>query len=201
MISRWPVRTGVLVDGETAYFGAGVFPHEMVYLCAVNAKDGTVIWRNDTISEQDAGRNDLSPQGYMLCNETTSVCPFGAIVAGRRFPNAPATSSFKNSTRGGPMPVASSAAPRRCWATARFTPAVRITFLAMDQQTGNVGEAWINGRQMVLAGPFAYIMTAKRSCASIETNMPRRARRNKNGFSRHAIFAANPKNLPKRSAR
>ena len=34
MISRWPVRTGVLIDGETAYFGAGVFPHEMIYLCA-----------------------------------------------------------------------------------------------------------------------------------------------------------------------
>ena len=30
MISRWPVRTGVLVDGNTAYFGAGVFPHESV---------------------------------------------------------------------------------------------------------------------------------------------------------------------------
>lgn len=25
MISRWPVRTGVLIDGEIAYFGAGVF--------------------------------------------------------------------------------------------------------------------------------------------------------------------------------
>ena len=25
MISRWPVRTGVLIDGDTAYFGAGVF--------------------------------------------------------------------------------------------------------------------------------------------------------------------------------
>ena len=33
MISRWPVRTGVLIDGDTAYFGAGVFPHEMIYLC------------------------------------------------------------------------------------------------------------------------------------------------------------------------
>jgi outer membrane protein assembly factor BamB len=69
MISRWPVRTGVLIDGATAYFGAGVFPHEMIYLCAVNAKDGSIIWRNDTISEQDAGRNDLSPQGYMLSND------------------------------------------------------------------------------------------------------------------------------------
>ncbi|MCG8653410.1 MAG: PQQ-binding-like beta-propeller repeat protein, partial [Pirellulales bacterium] len=43
MISRWPVRTGVLIDGDTAYFGAGVFPHEAVYLCAANAKDGSIV--------------------------------------------------------------------------------------------------------------------------------------------------------------
>jgi outer membrane protein assembly factor BamB len=77
MISRWPVRTGVLVDGDIAYFGAGVFPHEMIYLCAANAKDGTVIWRRDTISEEDAGRNDLSPQGYLLANNTTLFVPSG----------------------------------------------------------------------------------------------------------------------------
>jgi outer membrane protein assembly factor BamB len=73
MISRWPVRTGVLIDGPTAYFGAGVFPHEMIYLCAVNAKSGMVIWRNDTISEENAGRNELSPQGYMLCSEDFTI--------------------------------------------------------------------------------------------------------------------------------
>ncbi len=77
MISRWPVRTGVLVDGDVAYFGAGVFPHEMIYLCAANAKDGSVLWRRDTISEEDAGRNDLSPQGYLLANATTLFVPSG----------------------------------------------------------------------------------------------------------------------------
>ena len=77
MISRWPVRTGVLIDGETAYFGAGVFPHEMIYLCAVNALSGDVIWRNDTISEQNAGRNDLTPQGYLLSNKENLFVPSG----------------------------------------------------------------------------------------------------------------------------
>ncbi len=47
MISRWPIRTGVMVDGGIAYFGAGVLPHEGVYLFAVNAADGSIIWRND----------------------------------------------------------------------------------------------------------------------------------------------------------
>jgi outer membrane protein assembly factor BamB len=41
MISRWPVRTGVLVDDGVAYVGAGVFPYEGIYVCALNAADGS----------------------------------------------------------------------------------------------------------------------------------------------------------------
>ena len=37
MISLWPLRTGVLVDGPVAYFGAGVFPAEGVFLYAADA--------------------------------------------------------------------------------------------------------------------------------------------------------------------
>ncbi len=77
MISRWPVRTDVLVDGDTAYFGAGVFPHENVYLCAVNANDGTILWKNDAISHQDAGRNEFSPQGYLLATDDVLYVPSG----------------------------------------------------------------------------------------------------------------------------
>ena len=45
MISLWPVRTSVLVDDEIVYFGAGVFPYEGIYICALNAKNGKVIWK------------------------------------------------------------------------------------------------------------------------------------------------------------
>ncbi|MFC1758325.1 PQQ-binding-like beta-propeller repeat protein, partial [Planctomycetota bacterium] len=75
MSSRWPVRTGVLIDDGIAYFGAGVFPHETVYLCAVNADTGAVIWKNDTISQRDAGRNDLTPQGYLLATAERIFVP------------------------------------------------------------------------------------------------------------------------------
>ena len=77
MISRWPVRTGVLVDGDTAYFGAGIFPHENVYLCAANAHNGTILWKNDAISHQDAGRNEFSPQGYLLATDELLYVPSG----------------------------------------------------------------------------------------------------------------------------
>jgi hypothetical protein len=33
----WPVRTGVLVDGGMAFFAAGVFPYEGLYICALIA--------------------------------------------------------------------------------------------------------------------------------------------------------------------
>ena len=82
MTSRWPVRTGVLVDGGIAYFGAGVFPHENVYLYAVEAATGKVLWKNDSISQQDAGRNDLSPQGYLLATKDTLFVPSGRSLAG-----------------------------------------------------------------------------------------------------------------------
>lgn len=40
LISRWPVRSGVLVDAGTAYFGAGLFPWADAFLCAVDAVSG-----------------------------------------------------------------------------------------------------------------------------------------------------------------
>lgn len=81
MISVWPVRTGVLVDEGVAYFGAGVFPGERIYLYAVNADDGTLIWSNDSVTLQDAGQKDFSPQGYMLASERHLF-----TTAGRRPP-------------------------------------------------------------------------------------------------------------------
>jgi outer membrane protein assembly factor BamB len=77
MISRWPVRTGILVADGIAYFAAGIFPHENVYMCAVDAADGKVLWRNDNISHQEAGREDLSPQGYLLASPEHVYVPSG----------------------------------------------------------------------------------------------------------------------------
>ena len=161
MISRWPVRTGVLVEGQTAYFGAGVFPHEMIYLCAVNAIDGTVIWRNDTISEQDAGRNDLSPQGYLLSGDANLFVP-----SGRSLPVAISKSTGQivfqkqhswRTDAGGVV-----GGTKALLGDGQVYAGGPHHFLAMDQQTGDVGEAWIDGRQMVLAGEFAYILTGEK---------------------------------------
>jgi len=75
MISLWPVRTGVLVDNSVAYCGAGLFPSEGIYLEAVRADDGQLVWRNDTGGEATASR--LSPQGYLLATTEKLFVPQG----------------------------------------------------------------------------------------------------------------------------
>ncbi|MDP6542772.1 MAG: PQQ-binding-like beta-propeller repeat protein [Phycisphaerae bacterium] len=67
MISLWPVRTGVVVDGDIAYFGAGVFPAEGTSLYAVNATNGKLIWTNDGFGK--GGLGSISPQGYMVASK------------------------------------------------------------------------------------------------------------------------------------
>ena len=89
MISLWPCRTGVLVDSGLAYFGAGIFPAERVFLNAVKADDGTLVWKNDTTGERPQSR--ISPQGYMLASPTHDLRADGARAARRvRSPGRPA---------------------------------------------------------------------------------------------------------------
>ncbi|QDT10621.1 PQQ-like beta-propeller repeat protein [Planctomycetes bacterium K23_9] len=161
MISRWPVRTGVLIDGDIAYFGAGVFPHETIYLCAVNARDGKVIWKNDMISQQDAGRNDLSPQGYLLSNKDNLFVP-----SGRSLPVAVSKKTGKiifqrthswRTDAGGVV-----GGTKAVLGDGQVYSGGAHHFLAMDENSGDVGEAWINGRQMVLADEFAYLLDGEK---------------------------------------
>jgi len=77
MISLWPVRTGVLVDDGIAYFGAGIFPAEGVYMYAVSAEDGKLAWCNDSCGAEPQSRT--SPQGYLLASEDRLFAPRGRV--------------------------------------------------------------------------------------------------------------------------
>lgn len=158
MINRWPVRTGVLVDDGVAYFGAGIFPHEDIYLYAVNATDGSVIWKADNISAADAGRNDLSPQGYLLASDDRLFVP-----SGRSMPAAidrnDGSLVFKKtyswrSTAGGVV-----GGTRALLADGQVYATGPHHLLAIDQNDGNVGFGWFEGRQLVVHGDAAYTAT------------------------------------------
>lgn len=72
--SPWAVRSGVAVDNGVAYFASGIFPHDGIYLCAVNADTGT---RTATNHWQTFHLNQGSFQGYMLLSPTRVYCPGG----------------------------------------------------------------------------------------------------------------------------
>jgi outer membrane protein assembly factor BamB len=161
MISRWPVRTGVLIDGEIAYFGAGVFPHEQVYLCAADAKTGEILWKNDRISQADAGRNDLSPQGYMLANDTTLFVP-----SGRSLPVAVSKATGEilfqrkyswRTDAGGVV-----GGTKAVLGDGQIYAGGPHHFLAMDEVTGELGAGYISGRLMVLAEDKAYLLDGEK---------------------------------------
>jgi outer membrane protein assembly factor BamB len=73
LISHWPCRTGVLVHGDTAYFGASLLPWEPSYLCALDARTG---------SDQGPGHycaklDNLTMQGALLATDTRLYLPQG----------------------------------------------------------------------------------------------------------------------------
>jgi len=159
MISRWPVRTGVLVDDGIAYFGAGVFPHENVFLYAVQAATGKVIWKNDAISQEDAGRNDLSPQGYLLATKETLFVPSGRSLASA-FNRA--TGGFLNKPQPGKADAGGQIGGSQALLVDDQIYAVgEHQILALDQAKGKTGFGWFQGRQMTLAGDMGYMANGK----------------------------------------
>ncbi|MEW6354953.1 MAG: PQQ-binding-like beta-propeller repeat protein [Planctomycetota bacterium] len=73
LISYWPVRGGPALADGAIYFGAGIWPTLGVFVVAVDARTGKVIWRNDKLNYIEKVRIDhnalhdvgISPQGYL----------------------------------------------------------------------------------------------------------------------------------------
>ncbi|MBN1342742.1 MAG: PQQ-binding-like beta-propeller repeat protein [Phycisphaerae bacterium] len=69
IMSLWPVRSGIVVDGPAAYFCAGLFAFEGTYLCAVDAQTGKEQWKRRYTG--------VCPQGYMLASKEWLYLPAG----------------------------------------------------------------------------------------------------------------------------
>ncbi|MEW6356588.1 MAG: PQQ-binding-like beta-propeller repeat protein [Planctomycetota bacterium] len=163
MISLWPLRTGVLVDDGVAYFSAGIFPMEGVYFYAVNAEDGTLIWKNDTCGETH--QSAVSPQGYLLASATdlfvpmgrTSPAAFDRVTGVMRY-----TSSF-GKTVGGTSAI--------LVGDRVFTGTEEI--MAFDQKSPKARFAWYGGRQLLVTPDTAYMATEKELIALNRTTYPK----------------------------
>jgi outer membrane protein assembly factor BamB len=87
MISRWPMRTGVLVDQGTAYVTAGMWSSEGVFVYALDAGTGKVRWCNDTsgidtVTHEKMGAQvgGVPPQGYLAASSDLLLVPTGRTM-------------------------------------------------------------------------------------------------------------------------
>ena len=69
LISPWPVRTGVLIQGGVAYYGASLVPWDPSYLVAVDAEEGSPRY----VREQQG----MTLQGALLASSAHLYAPQG----------------------------------------------------------------------------------------------------------------------------
>jgi len=88
MISRWPARGGPVVMDGIVYYAAGIWPSDGIFLHALDARTGEVIWTNDRsgrmyMPQPHGGANAYSgvtPQGYLLATKSRLFVPTGRAV-------------------------------------------------------------------------------------------------------------------------
>ena len=73
LISLWPCRTGVLIEGRYAYFGASMLPWEASYLCAVDAKTG----KPEGAGCFQTHQTEVTLQGALLASRDSLYVPQG----------------------------------------------------------------------------------------------------------------------------
>ncbi|HYE99704.1 MAG TPA: PQQ-binding-like beta-propeller repeat protein [Planctomycetota bacterium] len=87
LISVWPVRGGPVVADDRVYFAAGVWPMEGVFVYALDAATGRVVWLNDRTGhlygiQPHAAEaiGGLSPQGYLVVDGDDLHVPCGTAL-------------------------------------------------------------------------------------------------------------------------
>ena len=87
LISMWPVRGGPVIQDGTLYFAAGIWPHEGVFINAINAETGEVVWVNSdsasdiyTDSKRFYSFGGVAPQGQLVLSGDYLLVPGGRTV-------------------------------------------------------------------------------------------------------------------------
>ncbi len=88
MVSRWVARGGPAIRDGVVYFGAGIWPIEGVYICAVDARSGKVLWCNDNTGALEIdqphmvcfSRGGVASQGYLAVTEDHVLVTTGRSV-------------------------------------------------------------------------------------------------------------------------
>lgn len=88
LINVWPVRGGPVIRDGTIYFAAGIWPFMGIFIHALDAQTGEVVWSNTGTGalynlHQHGGAfafGGVSPQGYLAATEDKLIVPGGRTV-------------------------------------------------------------------------------------------------------------------------
>lgn len=88
MVSQWPARGGPVVVNDVVYSAAGIWPSDGIYLYALDAASGKVLWCNDKsgsiyMGQPHGGANahsGVSAQGYLVSTGDKLLVPTGRAV-------------------------------------------------------------------------------------------------------------------------
>jgi len=161
MISLWPVRTGILADDGIVYFAAGVFPYEGLYICALEAVDGSVVWKNDTLGDRahELEFGGISPHGYPLASKNVLYIPSGrSMPAGfNRHTGEFLFYASPGAKRGGTWALLDN---NRLISGVDYsgTPH-KVTYDAESGRRRGDAFAWFPGIDMTVTPEFSYIVT------------------------------------------
>jgi outer membrane protein assembly factor BamB len=86
LVSLWPARGGPVLHDGIVYFAAGLWPAYGVFVHAIDAESGRVVWTNDDSNQIPRANMDhgigqsagLTPQGYLAVVGDKLVVPCGA---------------------------------------------------------------------------------------------------------------------------
>lgn len=90
LISVWPVRGGPVIENDTVYFAAGVWPFEGVFIYALDTATGKVKWMNDRLGflygqhpHAAEALGGVTPQGYLVISDNELIVPCGTAFPAR----------------------------------------------------------------------------------------------------------------------
>jgi outer membrane protein assembly factor BamB len=86
LISLWPARGGPVLSDGVVYFAAGLWPADGVFVHALDAESGSLLWSNSDSNHIPEANMDhgiaqyagLTPQGYLAIVNGRLVVPCGA---------------------------------------------------------------------------------------------------------------------------
>lgn len=184
--SVWPIRTGVMIENDAAYFAAGLFSNEGIFFCALDPANGRLRWRRQIDLDVEAG---LPPQGDLLATGdsiflTSRVMPTRwTKTDGRPLPFVTPPPDVENNHE---YRFYNGGTDARIWQDRYFVYG-SACILAYDpdkvridkygrQQCGDLIFNWFNARQSVLTEGRAFVATDYHVLAVDPSRLPELAR-------------------------